>query len=117
MTATAVHLSAAEAELVAAHLLVQRALELAGKRLLTRERRGTYSGDVRRLHEHVTVDPVQLPRLLHGAFDWCEELTGMVALDPPRFRAELAEYVGGLLLAGQPHSPRYLPAVITKARR
>lgn len=109
--------TAQPADLVAAHLLVQRALELAGKRLLTRERRGSYSGDVRRLHEQVKVSVLQLPRLLTGAFDWCDELEGMVTVDPVRFRAELADYVGGLLLAGQPHSTAYLPAVVAKAHR
>lgn len=106
-----------DAEVVAAHLLTQRALELAGKRLLTRERRGQFASvDVRRLHERVRVNPEQLPRLLVGAFDWCDELAGLIAIDPARFRAELAEYVGGLLTTGTRHEVRYLPAVVRKAR-
>lgn len=120
MTTTPLHRLPAvgtDGDLVAAHLLVQRALELAGKRLLTRERRGSYSGDVRRLHEQVRVTTAQLPRLLAGAFDWCDELDGMVTVDPARFRLELTEYVGGLLMSGQPHSTAYLPAVIRKATR
>lgn len=113
---TAAPTAVASGDTVAAHLLVQRALELAGKRLLTRERRGSYSGDVRRLHEQVRVAPAQLPKLLAGAFDWCDELEGLITVDPARFRAELTEYVGGLLLSGQQHRTSYLPAVLRKAR-
>lgn len=105
-------------ETLAAHLLTQRALELAGKRLLTRERRGQYASvDVRRLHERVRVVPEQIPRLLVGAFDWCDELTGLIAVDPARLRLELTEYVGGLLTTGTRHEIRYLPTVVSKARR
>lgn len=105
-----------DAEVLAAHLLIQRALELAGKRLLTRERRGSYSGDVRQLYRVVTVAPAQLERLLAGAFDWCDELGGLIALDPARLRHELTDYVGGLLTTGTQHEVRYLTAVLSKAR-
>jgi len=109
----------AQEEIVCAHLLTQRALELAGKRLLTRGVRGTYSGDLRQLHQHVPVSADQLPRLLAGAFDWMEEepLTGMVHLDPVSFRRELESYVGGLLTSGTAHDVRYLPQVVQRARR
>lgn len=99
-------------EVLAAHLLCQRALELAGKRLLNRSLRGTYSGDLRRLHEHVPVRAEQLPRLLAGALDWADEAAVWVGLDPVSFRAALTEYVGGLLLAGRPHTAAQLPAVL-----
>lgn len=107
-----------DAETVAAHLLIQRALELAGKRLLTREHRGQYGAvDVRRLHERIRVVPEQLPKLLLGAFDWCEELAGLIGVDPARLRVELTEYVGGLLTTGTRHEVRYLATVVSKARR
>jgi hypothetical protein len=109
-----------EGDLVAAHLLVLRALELAGKRNRNQNRalRGQYAGiDFRTAHEHIRIHPDQLPKLLAGAFDWCEEVAGLVALDPGRLRAELTEYVGGLLLSGQPHSTAYLSAVVRKARQ
>jgi len=109
----------ASEEIVCAHLLTQRALELAGKRLLTRAVRGTYSGDLRELHQFVPVAADQLPRLLAGAFDWMEDpsLAGMIQLDPVRFRQELESYVGGLLTSGTVHDVRYLPQVVQRARR
>lgn len=115
MTAPTAAPAGVDAQVLAAHLLTVRALELAGKRLLTRERRGSYSGDVRQLYRVVTVAPAQLPRLLAGAFDWCDELRGLLPLDTDRLRRELTEYVGGLLTTGTPHDVRYLTAVVTKA--
>ena len=119
MTTPAPQPQAVSEEIVCAHLLTQRALELAGKRLLTRAVRGTYTGDLRQLHQHVPVDASQLPRLLAGAFDWMDDpsLAGMVQLDPVRFRRELESYVGGLLTSGTAHDVRYLTAVVTRARR
>lgn len=108
----------ASTEIITAHLLTQRALELAGKRMLTRERRGQYGDtDVKTLHQHLPVASADLPRLLAGAFDWVDDLAGMVHLDAARFRAELTEYVGGLLTTGTGHDVRYLAAVVRKARR
>jgi hypothetical protein len=99
-------------QIVCAHLLTNRALELAGKRLLTREIRGTYAGDLRRLHEQMTVTAPMLDRLLSGAWDWVEEIAVLVGLDPGALRAELADYVGQLLTSGQQHDVRYLAVVI-----
>jgi hypothetical protein len=99
-------------QIVCAHLLTNRALELAGKRLLTREIRGTYAGDLRRLHEQMTVTVPMLDRLLSGAWDWVEEIAVLVGLDPGALRAELADYVGQLLTSGQQHDVRYLAVVI-----
>jgi hypothetical protein len=106
----------ASAEIVCAHLLTNRALELAGKRLLTREIRGTYDGDLRRLHEQMQVTPGMLDRLLAGAWDWIEEIAALVGLNPLALRCELTDYVGSLLTTGQRHDVRYLAAVVQKAR-
>src|SRR4051812_21212771 len=106
----------ASPQIVCAHLLTQRALELAGKRLLTREIRGTYDGDLRRLHEKIPVTAPMLDRLLSGAWDWVPEIAVLVALDPVCLRAELADYVGSLLTTGQRHELRYLAAVVGRAR-
>lgn len=118
MTAPTAAVTRLDSETLAAHLLTQRALELAGKRLLTRERRGQYAAvDVRSLHERVRVNASDLPRLLVGAFDWCEELAGLIAVDPAAFRAELTDYVGGLLTTGTRHEITYLTTVVAKVRR
>jgi hypothetical protein len=106
----------ASPEIVCAHLLTNRALELAGKRLLTREIRGTYDGDLRRLHEQMKVTPAMLDRLLSGAWDWVEEIACLVDLDGPCLRTELADYVGSLLTSGQRHEVAYLTAVVSKTR-
>jgi hypothetical protein len=106
----------ASPEIVCAHLLTNRALELAGKRLLTREIRGTYDGDLRRLHEQMKVTPAMLDRLLSGAWDWVEEIACLVDLDGPCLRTELADYVGSLLTSGQRHEVAYLTAVVSKPR-
>jgi hypothetical protein len=106
----------ASPEIVCAHLLTNRALELAGKRLLTREIRGTYDGDLRRLHEQMKVTPAMLDRLLSGAWDWVEEIACLVDLDGPCLRTELADYVGSLLTSGHRHEVAYLTAVVSKTR-
>jgi hypothetical protein len=80
----------ASPEIVCAHLLTNRALELAGKRLLTRE--------------------------IRGAWDWVEEIACLVDLDGPCLRTELADYVGSLLTSGQRHEVAYLTAVVSKTR-
>jgi hypothetical protein len=119
-TATEVRAQApdmATAEIVCAHLLTNRALELAGKRLLTREIRGTYDGDLRRLHLQMKVTASQLDRLLAGAWDWVPEIAGLVGLDPVMLRAQLQDYVGSLLTSGQPHDVRYLAQVVRKCQR
>lgn len=104
-------------EVLAAHLLVQRALELSGKRLLNRHLRGTYAGDLRCLHEVVPVRADQLPRLLAGALDWADEAAVWVGCEPASFRDELTGYVGGLLLAGRPHTVAQLDAVLSRVAR
>jgi hypothetical protein len=104
-------------DILATHLLVQRALELAGKRLLNRTLRGTYRGDLRALHTHVRVNAEQLPRLLAGALDWADEAADWVGLDPTSFRAELTSYVARLLTTGRPHTAAALPAVLARVHR
>lgn len=99
-------------DVLAAHLLCQRALELAGKRLLNRTLRGTYTGDLRDLHTHVDVTADQLPRLLAGAFDWAEEAAVLLGVDGTDFAAALTAHIGGLLLTGAPYRIGQLPTVL-----
>lgn len=101
------------ADVLAAHLLVQRALDLAGKRLLTRTLRARY-GDVdpRTRHRHIPVTADQLPRLLAGALDWADETAAWVGHDPEAFRAVLVDYVSRLLLDGRLHTLDALAGVL-----
>lgn len=108
----------ASREVVCAHLLTQRALDIAGKRMMTRDMKESLKDiDPRVRHEHTKIQADQLPHVLQGAFDWVEELSGMVGLDPALFRRELVEYVGSLIISGQPHDVRYLVPVVQRARR
>jgi hypothetical protein len=108
----------ASREVVVAHLLTQRALDIAGKRLMTRDQKASLKDiDPRHRHEHVNVEVDQLPYLLQSAFDWVEELATMVGLDHTLLRPQLVEYVGSLITNGQPHDVRYLVSVIQRARR
>lgn len=82
---------------------VYRALELAGKRLLTRDLRATYQ-HVRptELHTHVTVAERDLDRLLAGAWDYLPDSLP----EYPDLAASADQYVRALLLTGEPHSRR-----------
>jgi hypothetical protein len=100
-------------------LAVLRALEIAGKRLLSgagRQYRNTIAGPTWTLHTHVDLRPRegQLDGLLAGAYDTLREsplgrAPGAVAL--------VDTYVRQLLLAGVAHSPTYLAAAIEQQRR
>jgi hypothetical protein len=97
----------------ACHLAVIRALEVAGKRMLTRQHRGQLK-DVppHELHTHLPVDDTDLNRLTAGAWD-----TLHTALpDHPGLVADLDEYVRSLLVAGQPHERRYLPPILSRCQ-
>lgn len=82
---------------------VYRALELAGKRLLTRDLRASYQ-HVRpyELHTHVTVAERDLDRLLAGAWDYLP----LSLPEYPDLAVSADQYVRALLLTGVPHSRR-----------
>lgn len=100
-------------------LAVMRALEMAGKRLLSsagRSFRGAVKGPAWTIHTHPDLRPRedQLDKLLHGAYDTLQQ--------SPLGRApgavELVDgYVRALLLAGVAHSAPYLAAAIEQQRR
>lgn len=115
---------AAGADVAALHaaaleLAVLRALEIAGKRLLSsagRQYRGEVSGPAWSLHTHpnLRARPEQLDKLLEGAFATLHAspigTAGAVQL--------VDGYVRELLLAGVPHQPAYLAtAIAQRARR
>jgi hypothetical protein len=94
---------------VAVESLVSRGLEFANKKLLTRGRRGTFDGDIRRfyLDGGITVSRDQVARLLDGAWTYLGEVAESVGLDAQRLELALLDHVGGLLVTGQEHQRRY----------
>lgn len=118
-TAAALVASAGAVRAAGLELAVLRALEIAGKRLLSqrgRSYRGQVSGPAWLIHTHRDLRPVEteLDRLLTGAYD--------ALLATPLGRApgavELVDgYVRGLLLSGVPHSSTYLAAAISQYAR
>jgi hypothetical protein len=100
-------------------LAVLRALEIAGKRLLSgagRSFRGKVAGPSWTIHTHPDLRPreAQLDSLLSGAFDTLRE--------SPLGRAPGAvelvdDYVRQLLLAGVPHTGTYLATAIAQHAR
>lgn len=103
---------------IAVEQLVSRGLEFAGKRLLTRGRRGQYGDvDVRRMYQQdgINVAPTDVARLLEGAWAYLPEVAGQVGLDPVRLQRHLADHVGGLLTTGQPHTAQYSRTIVRLA--
>lgn len=107
-----------DAATVTAHLAVRRALELAGNRMLVsreiREELGAVPSRERYLRRPTL--EAHLDRQLAGAWESLEEDALLVGLDPEKIRAELDVYTRGLLLASEPHDPRYLVRVVARCR-
>lgn len=101
------------------HLLVQRALERAGGKLLTREFRGRFQQVPRMdLHTRVKVtDNDHASTLLDGAWDNVAELAKIVGddVDLDKLRSTLDIYTRQLLLASHPHEPNNLVASLERA--
>lgn len=102
--------------LLAAHVACVRALEVAGKRLLTRDRRSRYLDvDPWLLHTKIKVHDSDLERLLTGAWTALDQ----ALVDAPEqwragaLAAALDGYVRRLLLTGQPHTLSGLYAALT----
>lgn len=97
---------------------VLRALEVAGKRLLTRDRRARYQ-DVRPwlLHTQIRVDETDLDRLLEGAWSILAESLPPVmdAAAADRVMAAANEYVRDLLRSGQVHDLQWLAGALDRA--
>lgn len=107
-----------DAATMTAHLAVRRALELAGNRMLVsreiRDELGSMPARERYLHRPTL--EAHLDRQLAGAWDSIEEDATMVGLDGSRLRGELDSYTRGLLLASEPHHPRYLAPIVARCR-
>lgn len=100
-------------------LAVMRALEVAGKRLLSgagRQYRGTIAGPTWTLHTHpdLRAREAQLDGLLTGAYD---TLRASPLGQAPGAVDLVDRYVRDLLLSGVAHTPTYLAAAIEQHRR
>lgn len=93
--------------LVGADLIVKRALERAGARLLNRARRtsGEFANvPAMQLHAHIPVGPDEIGRILGDAFDeQAEELADRVGMDPIVVTDMLTVYTTSLVVQGELH--------------
>lgn len=93
-------------------MAVMRALELAGKRLLTPPVRGQYRNvPPWALHTHLRVDGHDLDRLMTGAWDTVRELGA-----PAHVIDALDNYTRDLLYTGNPHTTGILAHALTARR-
>lgn len=114
-SAVDIHGAAVTLALVASsNLIVQRALEVAGGRLLTRSQRfpDTPKSEI---HTRIRVsDPDKVTELLAGAWTYvpglCMQLAG--AVEEEQLTVALFEYCASLIYAQQPHHPDNLLAVL-----
>lgn len=100
--------------LVASDVTVRRALELAGKRMLTASLRGMYADlPAHKMHTKVRVsgDESQLDRILAGAWDHVDEAFEDIA-DPARMKALLDRYAKGLINSNMEHNRSLLAAYL-----
>lgn len=117
VTASATRLDTVDGwRLAAIELVVLRALELAGKKMLTggpRGLRGTaVAKQVRPYDLHtITQPPANLDRLLDGAFDLSHVALG----DQPCLQQAIEAYVRGLLASRRPHRQEYLITALQHA--
>jgi len=98
---------------VVANAVALRALEVAGKRLLTRERRHVVTGVApEELHTRIRVDgPEHVGKLLAGAWDHLTSLAahlGMEDTDVLALKNTLDGYCTQRLLTGSAHDPKAL---------
>ncbi|WP_433379129.1 hypothetical protein [Streptosporangium sp. CA-115845] len=105
MTSQPVHSDDAECVALAANVAVMRALEVAGKRLLTRDRRSQYQHlPAWKLHTEIPAREDDLDRLLADAWTCLQQVL------PHRgdLIGVVDEYVRDLLRSGLPHETRWL---------
>lgn len=104
---------------LAVDVAVWRALEVSGKRLLTRDRRSRYQNiPPWELHTHIPVADHDLDRLLTGAWTCLRQALGSMCsadVDPDRLIRAADDYVRSLLVAGVPHEARWLAQALRGA--
>lgn len=105
--------------ILAADVAVWRALEVSGKRLLTRDRRSRYQHiPPYLLHTQIRVDDDDLDRLLTGAWTCLRQALAATpggSVDKDRLIRAADEYVRALLRSGVPHELRWLAAALQGA--
>lgn len=106
--------SGASPVFVAANLLVLRALELAGKRLLTPTYRGQFaSTPAHELHTKIKVkDQAKVTKMLNGAWDHLPDAFNSLNVDADRMRDVLERYCVILISRSAPHRPEYLMGLL-----
>lgn len=87
----------------ACEALALRALEVAGKRVLGRERYRHTDLPVWEYHTVRQSTPTSVPRLLQGAFTAVPAVAARLGVDAEKLTAALTGYVGGLLVSGGRH--------------
>lgn len=101
---------------IAANGLVIRALEVAGKKLLTPSVRKAFPGsDVTKLHTQLVIEEAHTETLLAGAWDYTQSYLHGTDVDPLLMSRVLDSYVRGLLLHRVEHNPSLLSARLREA--
>lgn len=103
---------------IAANGLVMRALEVAGKRLLTPTHRGVFSDTPPyNLHTKIRVASQQhAEKLLEGAWDSTDQYFAGTGVSNVRLQPVLHSYAKGLLAKGIEHNITLLAAMLQEAR-
>lgn len=101
------------AVIAAANVVVRRALEIAGGRLLTRQVRGQFPGVPKfEIHTRVKVSKQQAAELLEGAFDHLVLDFAGLGVDTASMGMALASYCRDLLWSSSEHSLGRLTEVL-----
>lgn len=101
--------------LVASDALVMRALELAGKRMLTPAIRKMWpNAVVHELHTKVKVEPKEMDKLLDGAWAHARHVLSDLPLDGDALTASLDTYTRGLLSKSMKHDRSTLSAFLAE---
>lgn len=102
--ASAVVQDSSAAVLAAANVVVRRALEIAGGRLLSRQMRGQFP-DVPKfeIHTKIKVSPAQAHEALSGAFDHLVLDFAGLGVDTEEMAAQLHQYCRIQLISSRPH--------------
>lgn len=114
---TAALVSGPSAAVVAANAMVWRALELAGKRMLTPTHRGMFpNADITSFHTKVRVStPEYAEKLLDGAWNYADRYLAGTGANVGLTVAVLDRYVKGLLVRSIEHNPSLLAAMLQEA--
>lgn len=93
-----------DAVLAAANVVVRRALEISGGKLLTREYRGMFPDTPRfELHTKIKVDRMSAIGLLTGCYDYASQDFAALDVDIHQMQSTLASYTLELITTNQAH--------------